>query len=265
MRGMIRDTIVELVDRKALWVYLFMTVLGVGVAMLLSRFVAIPGPDNLDLNGAAGPTAETARRLYAGVSVLCGLLVFLSVMFTAGVFPHMLERGRAEYYLSKPIARTSLYLMKLASVWLVYSCVVIACTTVVYIAGAIANGVFDFRIVYMFGFVLFSLALWLSVTGLMGVVAGSTGTVVVVTILTWLAQYVFQRHETMKMVVTSPVLRTAIDVVYYILPKESEVAAIVDAMASGKPVEDWLPLWSTAVFCLVMLFFGLQVFKRKSY
>jgi ABC-type transport system involved in multi-copper enzyme maturation permease subunit len=265
MRGMVRDTIVELVDRKALWVYLIVTAIGVATALLLSHFVVTTGSDNLDLNGAAGSTAETARRLHSGASALCSLLVFLSVMFTAGVFPQMLERGRAEYYLSKPITRVNLYLMKLTAVWLVYSTLIILCTSLVYATGAIANGAFDVGVLYLFGFVLFSLALWLSVSGFMGVVTGSTVTVVVVTILTWLAQFVFSNHEKINAIVTSSVLRTVIDGIYYILPKDSQIGAIEDALANGAPVESWLPVWSTAIFALVMLFLGLQIFKRKSY
>jgi hypothetical protein len=265
MRGMLRDTISELIDRKAIWGYLALTVLGVTVVVLAGRFVDTTRPDTFDLKNAADSAAETARRLHSGIFTLGALLVFLSVMFTAGVFPNMLERGRAEFYLSKPLARTNLYLMKLAAVWLVYSGLIIACLASVYLAGAVTFGLFDIRILYLFGLVLFSMALWLSITGLLGVVTGSTLTVVTVTILTWTAQAIVAGHDKMKEIVTSAALRTVIDAIYYVLPKDSEVGSIEQSLAAGGPVEDWLPLWSTALFCLLMLFLGLQIFKRKSY
>ena len=59
------------------------------------------------------------------------LLVFLTVIGTAGFMPGMLSKGRAEYFLSKPVSRTRLYLQKVISLWLVYGAAIVLAGVVI--------------------------------------------------------------------------------------------------------------------------------------
>ena len=52
---------------------------------------------------------------------------------------------------------------------------------------------------------------------------------------------------------------------YYLLPKLPDCANIMMNVVIGRPIDSWMPLWSTALFGIVMLGTGLWVFSRRNF
>jgi len=54
-------------------------------------------------------------------------------------------------------------------------------------------------------------------------------------------------------------------VFYYVLPKVFDLGRIVRALVIGDPVRYWMPLWSSALFGIVVLGAGLYAFAKRNY
>lgn len=263
MRGLTRDTVVELVDRKILWLF------GIVTAIML---LIVYGTGNMhaSFSGPSGTQELDFSQFSASIvaNVLDGMfsfLLFLTVMATTGLLPKMLEKGRADFYLSKPNSRARLLLGKFAAVWAVYGGLLLVCGVLILGLVAIINNLMYVRLLYFFVVYILLLFVWLSVVALTGVALHSTVLTIMATFLVWVAQTILAQHDKFSAVVHSKAVLGVIDALYYVLPKHGEIGAMAVNLASGQPVESWMPLWSSLLFGLVILYLAVFVFRRRNY
>ena len=89
MRGILSDTIAEMVDRKVLWVYASVTLVGL-LVILASRSLEMQFQfDGAGAQGMSDVLESPRLWLY---NKFMYYLVFLSVLMTAGLVPSMLSR-----------------------------------------------------------------------------------------------------------------------------------------------------------------------------
>ena len=198
MRGIFRDTVAELIDRKFVWAFGIITLFSVGLAVLGAQQLA-----EFSVNSEEMGLGEDLMKeaLVRGTVNYVYFMLFIAVMASAGLIPRMLDRGRADFYLSKPMSRTSLLLTKFLTVWLVYSAVVILCSVLVYLATAIPGEGVDPSILYAFLFVPIMMAIWLSIVVAAGVLFNSTPLAMLIAFVIWVVQFIFQGYETFNAVI----------------------------------------------------------------
>jgi ABC-type transport system involved in multi-copper enzyme maturation permease subunit len=216
------------------------------------------GPDE-DLTSMAGDLLINAFDFFVTV------LIFLVVMATAGLVPTLLERGRAEFYIARPYGRRSLLLGKFFAIWVVYGAAMTICSLFVWLVGGVAFGSFSFSALWVLVMALVALFIWLSVTVFVGIWSGSTAMAVMSAVIVWVLQTILAQREWIKLLTDSKLALTLNDWFYYIVPKPSAIADIAVTLASGQAVDDWLPLWSSLLFAVVVLGLAVVVFKRKDY
>lgn len=264
MRGIIRDTMAEMFSRKLVWVYGGITLLAV-LLILLSLTLDI----HMQAYGADGSDVfdEFIRKpLIASLGFFLGFLVFVTVMATAGIIPAMFRKGTADFYLSKPVSRASLYIGRLFGVWVVYGGAVALCGLLVLLTIEAVYGFFEWRLLYWFINSLVSLLVWLTITMLAGVLTGSTGLSIVWAFVTWVVQWGFlASRDGLKYMLKSRAADIIVDGVYYIIPKFSEMGDMTLSLAMGDQVSSWLPLWSTLLFGSVMVILAVYILQRKDY
>ena len=84
MRGIARDCVQELVDRKSIWIYAVLTVISALIIMGLRSVKVMEGPIGSD--AAMSPLAEMGSRVtLSGMDSFLSLLVFVTVFVTAGL------------------------------------------------------------------------------------------------------------------------------------------------------------------------------------
>lgn len=262
MKGFIYDSWVELVARKLIWVYVVVTV----IAMLL---IVASHEMSIKVEIDSKPMDPVAGMAHsAAVSALDGylsFLVFLTIMGTAGLIPAMLVRGRAEYYLSKPISRASLYLYKLTSLLGVYGATIVVGGLLTYLIFFATWGLADTGLVYIFLINLVGLFIWLSVTTFIGILTGSFAVSIMTAFVLWIAQGLLQYHDKLGQVIHNSFVTGVVSGLYYLLPKTSQIAEMTERLAMGQPVESWMPLWSSLLFAVVLVGVTVAVFNRKDY
>lgn len=262
MRGMTRDSFAEMFDRKILWVFAVLTllaVLGASASHSLNVRMKASGADWETVKG------EVVTIAMNSLDAFVALLVFLAVMASASTVPHMLERGRADYFLSKPISRRTLLLSKLSSVWVVYGAIVVLAGLLVFGTVAAVHQLFDGRVIWLLATAALQLLVWLCVTFAASVFTGSTAMAIITAFMVWIIQMILTGREAIKMFFNSDFASAVVDGLYYVFPKTSELSNIGLALATGQTVDNWLPLWSSLLFGVVVIYIALAYFVRKDY
>jgi len=263
VRGITRDTVVELVDRKILWLFGVVT----GVMLLI---VYASGNIHTTFSGPSGTeefdmSALDSRMLAMALDGMVSFLLFLTVLATTGLIPKMLEKGRADFYLSKPNSRSRLLLGKLAAMWVVYGGLMVACGVLVFLAFALAHQTFQASLLYLFAMNMLLLFIWLSIVAVAGVLFNSTVLTIMATFVIWVLQSLLSHHDQFAVFIKSRIVVGLLDGLYYVIPKHGRIGDIALDLATGTPVADWMPLWSSLLFGLAMMYLAVIAFQRRNY
>ncbi|HQL25224.1 MAG TPA: hypothetical protein PKY95_12460, partial [candidate division Zixibacteria bacterium] len=106
---------------------------------------------------------------------------------------------------------------------------------------------------------------WLSVTAFSGILTGSFAVSIMMAFVMWIAQVLLQYHEAVQNVIGSRFVTGIVSGLYYVLPKTSQLGEVTQSLALGRPVESWLPLWSSLLFAVVLVGITVAMFERKDY
>ncbi|MCK4574011.1 MAG: hypothetical protein KAU36_06555 [candidate division Zixibacteria bacterium] len=265
MRGIAHDTIVEMFDRKTIYIFLVVTAITILIilasgSMEFSFNAEIRGDMDLgDMNEMFG---NPIMRMY---SSFLTFLVLLAVMATAGLLPGMLVKGRADYFLSKPISRASLLFYKAASMWLVYGAVIVVCGVVCYLLQWLVHGMFEAGFIVLILMNLVSLFIWMSITIFAGIAFGSTGMVIMSAFVVFILQWLLSWHEQIAGFIGSGIVEKIITGLYYIVPKTGEVSDLSLKLAVGGRIESLMPLYSSLAFAVLLYIVTIWLFRRKNY
>lgn len=263
MNGILKDTIAELIDRRMLYVFVAVTAIAVIVVAATSSIdmkIQITGPNGPD---SVSPLLAASSAIVKVFGFFMSLLVFLATMASASLIPSMLEKGSADFYLTKPLSRRSFLLQKYGAMWLTYGGIVAACGVVVVLTAALVHGFSEFTIAYLFGASLVNLAIWLSITVMVGVLSRSTPMAIMAAFLVWVAQTVLSGHEAIGNFVNSNVTKYVIDALYYILPKPSALFDQATELCLWQSSNESMPLLSSILFAAAMMVAAVMMLKRK--
>jgi hypothetical protein len=70
---------------------------------------------------------------------------------------------------------------------------------------------------------------------------------------------------TLAKLLSSEWSRDVVRGLYYALPKVFDLGTMLTKIVQEKPIDSWMPVWSTAIFGVVCLAAGLYTFQKKNY
>lgn len=256
------DTLREAKSRKIFLGFFIFALLVLVVVALGAQFVHRSAGLQVNPTGAK----LTGREMSNGVaSFLSDILVFLSIFATASVFPHLLEKGTAEIYLSKPVSRGQwLYgkFFSVVGVIAVFVAFVLALVWLVFFLrfGSAWAGYFLFILSTALKFaILFAFVTCITV------LSRSSALALILTFILWvITGFLAVREGLYRVLKTGPV-QTVLDWAYYILPKPGEIDKIGEALVRGNPVPSYLPVWSSVLFAVALLLLTHRIFLKKDY
>jgi len=265
MRGITRDCVVEMFDRKIWFIFALVTlftIIAIALSGTMDFKLSVQTNENLDLQQINNIFGDPLMRSY---SLFLSFLIFLTVLATSGLIPNMLKKGRAEFYLSKPLSRNSLLLNKLFGIWFTYGSIIVLCSVFVWATMYLIYGFFDWHILYILISGLVVLFLWLSIIVFTGIIFRTNALVLMTVFIVWVIQYILKYHESISAFFKSKQIGYVVDTLYYIIPKTSKIADIAFEYASKHNMVSWEPLYSSLLFVIILLFVTSYVFKRISY
>jgi ABC-type transport system involved in multi-copper enzyme maturation permease subunit len=215
------------------------------------------------------PTTDVEGLVQQTQSVIAMAMYFfgmaLSVFASAGLVAAVFEPGRIELLLSKPVSRTRLLMGRYLGNLLVVAANIIYLTVGSWTIFGIKTGMWGAGYLVSSIFTIFIFAVLLAVIVLVGVLWESAAVAIMVTFGIMIVTPILAQRATIERLLSSEWSRDVVRVLYYVLPKTSDVSVIIRHLILNEPVDSWMPVWSTALFGAFVLSAGILHFRRRSF
>ena len=268
--ALVRDTFREAFARKIFWGFFGCSTAVILFFVFLMKIDVVEGAlATVSLFGKE-LRAQEVTNIVRGVqgalaAFLYGFGLFLAVFASAGLIPTIFEPGRIELLLSKPVHRYHILLGRYLGNLLVIAFNMLYLVVSVWIILGIKTDIWTHQFLYSAGLTIFVFAVLLTIVLLIAVLSESAVLSTMVTFGVMIAGMIVAQKSTIERLLTSEWSRDVVRVLYYTLPKVWDLGNIGRKLVTGVPIEDWMPVWSSALFGIVVLSAGLLVFSRRNY
>ncbi len=269
--ALIKDTFREALARKIFWglyglstllILFFLFILKIdvveGALASVSFFGQTPGA-RVDVDGLV-------RRIQGGIAAfLFTWGTLLAVFASAGLVPSVLEAGRIELILSKPVSRQHILLGRYLG-----NILVIAANSVYLVLGiwtilGVKTGIWTPGFLWAIVLTIFVFAILLTIVVWVGVVFESAALAVMITIAIGIFSAILAQRRFVEKLLSSEWSRQLWNGLYYVLPKFYELGDIARRLVLERSIESWMPVWSSAAFGAVVLAWALYLFARRDF
>jgi len=268
--ALVRDTFREAFARKIFWGFFGCCTLNLLFLMFIMRIDVVQGAiATVSVFGQNGRSIPVQNMVPQAQSVIAMILYFmgmaLAVFASAGLVAAVVEPGRIELLLSKPVSRTHLLMGRYIGNLLVVAANIIYLIAGSWIIFGIKTNVWGVGFLVSSLFTIFIFAVLLSILVLVGVLWDSSAVAIMITFAIMFLTPILAQKNTIEKLLSSEWSRNLLRFFYYVLPKTSDISVIIRHVILNQPVESWMPVWSTAIFGIVVLFLGLWRFQRRSF
>ena len=268
--ALIRDTFREAFARRIFWGFFgCCTALLLFLIFILRVDVVQGALATISIFGRSLPSVGVTNLVEQTQSVIAMVLYFagmaLAVFASAGLVSAMFEPGRIELLLSKPVTRVHLLLGRYAGNVLVVSANILYLVVGCWIVFGIKTGVWGAGFLLSSLCTIFVFCVLLAVIVLVGVLWDSGAVAIMVTFAIMILTPILAQRFTIERLLSSEWSRQMVRILYYVLPKTSDISVIIRRMILNEPIESWMPIWSTALFGAVVLGIGAWRFQRRSF
>jgi ABC-type transport system involved in multi-copper enzyme maturation permease subunit len=268
--ALILDTFREAFARRIFWGFFgCCTALLLFLLFILRIDVVAGALATVSIFGNTLPTTNVQNLVQQTQSVIAMILYFagmaLSVFASAGLVSAMFEQGRIELLLSKPVSRVHLLLGRYAGNVLVVAANIVYLVAGSWIIFGVKTSVWGGGFLVSSLCTIFMFAVLLAVIVLVGVLWDSAAVAIMVTFAIMIVTPILAQKTTLERLLSSEWSRDIVRVLYYALPKTSDVSVIIRHLILNQPVDSWMPVWSTAIFGGAVLALGVWKFQRRSF
>jgi ABC-type transport system involved in multi-copper enzyme maturation permease subunit len=192
--------------------------------------------------------------------------LFLSIFSVSSFIPNMLEKGNIDVFLSKPISRTELLLGKFfGGILVVFFNVVYLVVAIWAMTGAKFTS-WDSAFLLSAFSITFAFMVLYAMIILIGVLTQSS---VLAMMLSYLIFFILspllEARKTWGVIIHSDFVKSLVDMLYYIIPKTSEMGTITKELAIGNQIQNIQPIFSSFLFMILALVLSIFIFNKKDY
>jgi len=269
--ALIRDTFREAFARKIFWGLFGLSTAMILFFLFLLKIDIVEGATaTVSLFGRTNNRAADLDRLVRGVygsiaTFLYTFGMFLAVFASSGLIPSVLEPGRIELLVSKPVSRTHILLGRYAGNVLVVTCNVIYLVLGVWTILGIKTGIWSPAFLISIATTSFIFAVLLSVVVLMGVLFESAALATMVTVALMLMSPILAQTSTMMRLLSSEWSRQTWRTLYYTLPKVYDLGKMTLDAIQSRTFNGFMPIWTSALFGAAVLAGALAIFARRDF
>jgi ABC-type transport system involved in multi-copper enzyme maturation permease subunit len=269
--ALIRDTFREALARKIFWGLFGLSTLMILFFLFLMRIDVVEGAlATVTLFGRTMNRTTDVDRLvrgtYAGIATfLYTWGMFLAVFASAGLIPSVLEPGRIELLLSKPVSRTHILLGRYAGNVLVVSANISYLVFGVWLIFGLKTGIWSKSFLLSIVTTVFVFAVLLSVVVLVGVLFESAALATMITVGLMILSPILAQTGTVTKLLSSEWSRQLWNGLYYALPKVYDIGKMTLDVISRDKFDSMMPIWSSAIFGAVVFGAALFVFQKRDF
>jgi Cu-processing system permease protein len=275
----VRVTLALVIDtfREALARWIFIGLFALSTLMILFFLflmridIVEGGVAAISLFGQAAPRTQDLTRLvnnvYGGIATfLYSWGMALAVFASAGLIPRVLEPGRIELILSKPVSRAHILLGRFLGNVLVVAGNISYLVLGVWIIFGNKTGIWSPRFLAAIATTVFTFTVLLTVVVILGVLVESTALSTMVTMGLMIMSPILAQTALAERLLSSETSRNIWRGLYYVLPKVYDIGNLtLNTVRGGGAAIEWMPLWSSALFGAVVLSGALAIFSRRNF
>lgn len=268
--ALIKDTFREAFARRIFWgLFGCCTLLLLFLTFILRIDVVAGALATVSIFGNTLPSTNVQNLVQQTQSVIAMVLYFvgmaLAIFASAGLVAAMFEPGRIELLLSKPVSRTHLLLGRYVGNVLVVAANIIYLVGGSWLIFGVKTDVWGTGFLISSLFTIFIFSTMLAIIVLVGVLWDSGAVAIMISFATAIISIIVAQRVTLERLLTAEWSRDVVRVLYYTLPKASDVSVIIRRLILNQPIESWMPVWSTAIFAVVILSLGIWRFNRRTF
>lgn len=269
--ALIRDTFREAFARKIFWGLFGLSVLMILFFLFLLKIDLVEGGlAAISLFGRTANPGTDVDRLVRGVygaiaTFLYTWGMFLAVFASAGLIPSVLEPGRIELLLSKPVSRTHILLGRYVGNVLVVSCNIVFLVLGVWTILGVKTGIWSKTFLVSMATTVFAFAVLLSVVVFIGVLFESAALSTMVTVALMIMSPILAQTSTMLRLLSSEWSRQIWRTLYYALPKVYDLGKMTLDAIQSRTFNGYMPIWTSGLFAVVVLAGALAIFVRRDF
>ena len=206
-------------------------------------------------------------RSYSFISMFTYIWgTLLAIFASSGLLPSVLEPGRIALLLSKPVPRAVLILGRYAGNVLLVALNHIYLVGAIWIIIGLKTHMWEPRFLLAIPACLFIFGVLLCVVTLIGVVTESAALSVMVTVAMIVMSAILAQRQLVVRLLSSEWSRQLWRALYWIVPKFYDLATVMMQTIVFDRDLDWItPLWTSAVFAVVVLSGALYVFAKRDF
>lgn len=271
MLALIRDTFREALARKIFWGLFALSTLMILFFLFLLRIDIVQGATaTISLFGVnEARTVDAARliqRVYGAIATfLYTWGMFLAVFASSGLVPSILEPGRIELLLSKPVTRGQILLGRYLGNLLVVSLNICYLVAGVWLVLGTKTGIWTPNFLYSIATTIFLFAVLLTVIFFIGVLFESAALAVMVTVALMMMSPILAQNKVAEKLLSSQWSRDLWNGLYHVLPKAYDMGRMTLDLVYERRAADLGPVWSSAAFGLVLFVLSFLIFLRRDY
>jgi ABC-2 type transport system permease protein len=268
--ALIRDTFREAFARKIFWglfglstamILFFLFLLRIDVVEGAMVAVSVFGSEVQEVNAE-----KMVKGAFGGVAAfLYTFGMFLALFASAGLTPSLLEPGRIELLLSKPVGRVHLLLGRYVGNLLVVGTNITWLVSGIWLIFGWKTGLWMPHFLFTIGTTLFLFAVLLAVVFLLGVAWESAALATMVPVAMMIVSPILAQEKTMVKLLSSEWSREVWKGLYAVLPKVFDIGRITMNLVRERTVENWAPFVSSGIFGAAALALALWVFVRRDF
>ena len=202
------------------------------------------------------------ERVVAVLAYWAGIL--LALFATASLLPSLLQPGRVDLLLSKPISRARLLSGHLLGVFLTMLGIAIYLFGMVWLVMSWKTGIWNFRFFQALFVVVGMFGVMYSVVALIGVTARSAPLALLVTYGLMFASWILAAKDQLVTQINPPWRQVFLGF-YHVLPNFGEGTTLVVQLTGGQAVGSWYPLLSSLIFGAVLFAAAFFFFTRRDF
>ena len=268
--ALIRDTFREAFARRIFWGFAGCCTALLAFLVFIMRIDVVAGAlATVTIFGQAMPTTDVQGLVQQTQSVIAMALYFfgiaLSVFASAGLVAAVFEPGRIELLLSKPVSRLWLLMGRYLGNLLVVAANIIYLTVGSWVIFGVKTGVWGPNYLISSVFTIFVFAVLLAIIVLIGVLWESAAVAIMTTFAVMIITPILAQKATLERLLSAEWSRDVVRFFYYVLPKTSDISVIIRHLILNEPIDSWMPVWSTALFGMIVLAAGILQFRRRSF
>jgi ABC-type transport system involved in multi-copper enzyme maturation permease subunit len=268
---LIADTIQEARARWLFWGLFGLSSLLIAIFLFALNIDLVAGAQaTITFGTRSRPVYDIQKFVNVSYSFISIALYYwgtlLAVFASAGLTPVLLEPGRISLLLSKPVSRPTLLLGRyLGNVLIIALNNTYLIVSIWLILGS-KTGIWERRFLLAIPISVFMFAVLLCLVTLVGVVFESAALAVMFSVATMLISALLAQRDWAARLLSSEWSRQLWDGLYWIVPKVYDLGSAMKQIILYDRQVDWLtPVWTSALFALLVLFGSIHIFRKRDF